>query len=174
MSETVIRGRKETQKIAARLVRKLTVSGLANNGAIVVALEGNLGSGKTTFVQGFARAFGIKENVLSPTFVLMKIYKVGRKPKVNLRPGPKSRESQKPKRLIHIDCYRIDSPKDLLYLGFKEILEDKDAIILIEWAGRIRKLIPKNSLWINFLHGRSQYERVIKLKTQNPKIKITT
>lgn len=132
----VTKGAAETKKAAATIA--VEVVRAKHEKAFVVALEGELGAGKTTFVQGFARALGVKENVLSPTFVLMKIYKLP----INF----------KLKHLIHIDCYRIDSPKDLLHLGFRDLLKDKDAIILIEWADRIRRLIPKDAVWIHFEH----------------------
>jgi tRNA threonylcarbamoyladenosine biosynthesis protein TsaE len=135
---------KQTQKIARLLAEE--VQKRKKKGVRVIALEGELGSGKTTFVQGFARALGIKEKVLSPTFVLIKIYAVK---KAQFR------------HLIHIDCYRIDSPKDLLHLGFDGLLKDKDAIILIEWADRVKKLIPPGAIWIRFRHGRRPNKRII-------------
>ena len=140
---------KETKQIAARLAKTISLSS-SRSGALVLALEGNLGAGKTTFVQGFARALGAKENVLSPTFVLIKVYPLNTK-RYALR------------HLIHIDCYRLDSPKDLLHLGFKDLLKDKDAIILIEWADRIRKIIPKDAIWIKFEHGKRPSERVLRI-----------
>lgn len=145
------RGSKETKMFAARLAYKI-ISTPRSPGAAVIALEGNLGAGKTTFVQGFAKALGVKENVLSPTFVLIKVY--------NLR-----LTTHNLKHLVHIDCYRIDSFKDLLHLGFREMLKDKDAVILIEWADRIKKIIPtKNTLWIKFRHGKSPSVRTISVR----------
>jgi len=144
---------KETKQIAARLAKTISLSS-SRSGALVLALEGNLGAGKTTFIQGFAKALGVKENVLSPTFVLMKVYKV------------RCRVSGVrcyPKHLIHIDCYRLDSPKDLLHFGFKDLLKDKDAVILIEWADRIRRIIPKDATWIKFEHGKRPSERVLRI-----------
>lgn len=146
MAEISTKSRKETQKVAKLLVKK--VKQLNTKRAYVIALEGELGSGKTTFVQGFARAFGIKTPVQSPTFVLMKAYTLN--------------SPQKFKHLIHIDCYRLNSPQELLHLGFRDILHDKDAIILIEWADRVRGLIPKTALWIKFKHRKKPHERVIK------------
>lgn len=146
---------KETQEIAELFINRFVGRRPLNKQkAGVIALEGGLGSGKTAFIQGFARALGIKENVLSPTFVLMKIYKVRR------RVTDVGRQF---KHLIHLDCYRLDSPKDLLYLGFKDLLKDKDAVILIEWADRVRKLIPRDAVWIKFKHGRSSHERIVKI-----------
>jgi len=145
MLEIATRSAKETQKIAAMLAGEL-IRAPRRGGARVLALQGNLGAGKTTFTQGFARALGVKENVLSPTFVLMKIY-----------PLKKGNFCH----LIHIDCYRIASPKDLLHLGFKELLKDKDAIILIEWADRIKKILSPDAIWLKFTHGAKHNERKI-------------
>lgn len=142
-----------TKKMASTLAKR--VLNLRHNSAVVIALEGNLGAGKTTFVQGFARALGVREKIQSPTFVLMKVYKLG------LRTKDKRRKFR---HLIHIDCYRIDSPKDLSHLGFKNLLKDKDAIILIEWADRIKKIIPRNAVWFKFNHGKSLLIRTISVR----------
>lgn len=139
--EFITKSPQETQKVAA--IVAVEVVSKKRTRAFVVALEGELGAGKTTFVQGFAKALGVKENVLSPTFVLIKIYKLGHGSNV---------KGQMFRHLIHIDCYRIDSPKDLPRLGFRELLKDKDAIILIEWADRVRKLLPKKTTHIRFHH----------------------
>lgn len=135
---------KETQNIAAMLARELDADSW--DYARVVALEGNLGAGKTTFVQGFARALGIKEPVKSPTFLVMKIYAVKRK---------------HTKHLVHIDCYRLDNASELAHLGFDKLLADKDAIIIIEWADRIKKILPKDMIWMSFKHGKKMNERNI-------------
>lgn len=150
MAELILKSESalKTKKIASFLAKEIIK--LPSRAALVLALEGNLASGKTTFTQGFARSLGIKENVLSPTFVLMKIYKI---------------KQGSYKDLIHIDCYRIKSSRELAHLGFKNLLKDKDAIILVEWADRIRKFIPRDAVWINFRHGQYAHERVIELKT---------
>lgn len=117
--------------------------------ALVLALEGNLGAGKTTFTQSFAKSLGIKEKISSPTFVLMKVYKL-----------PSS--SYNLKYFVHIDCYRLDSAKDLQHLGFKDLLMDKDAVVVVEWADRIKKILPKDTIWIKFEHGEKPDERILK------------
>lgn len=142
----VTKSAQETKKIAGILAQEA----LKNSRGLVIALEGELGSGKTTFVQGFAAALGVKDNVLSPTFVLMKIYEV----------KPRNRML---KHFIHIDCYRLDSAKDLLHLGFHELLKDRDAIVLIEWADRVRRLIPRGAIRLRFLHGERSSQRVIQI-----------
>jgi len=106
-------------------------------------LEGELGSGKTRFVQGFAKGLGIRQRLTSPTFVLMKKYKL-----------PKGRifnfQFTISNFLYHIDCYRLSKPKDLLDLDFKEIVFNPQNIILIEWAEKIRSILPKETIWIKF------------------------
>lgn len=137
-----------TKKIASRLARE--ISSARSDHARVIALCGNLGAGKTTFAQGFARALGVKMPVTSPTFVLMKIYALEKKKYL--------------KHLVHIDAYRIESAAELEHLGFRELLNDKDAVILIEWADRIKKLLSKDTMWITFAHGKKMNERSITIK----------
>ena len=132
-----------TQKVARLLTQELRPSG---KGAAVLALVGELGAGKTTFVQGFARALGIKEKVLSPTFVLMKVY-----------PLKRSRF----RHLIHIDCYRIRKAREMSQLGLSGLLRNRGVVILIEWADRIKKLVPPDALWIRFRHGPHPNGRII-------------
>lgn len=127
---------KETKKIAANFAGNLLKSKPVK-GAAVIGLIGELGSGKTVFSQGFAKGLGIKENVVSPTFVLERIYEL---------PGKKHRH------LVHIDAYRLENPKEMLALGFKDLIKNPQNIILIEWADRIKKILPKNTIKINFEH----------------------
>ncbi len=116
----------------------------------VYALVGDLGAGKTTFVQFFLRALGIQGPITSPTFVIIKKY--------ILYPTP-------PHLYIlayHIDCYRLNNPQELMALGFAEILADPSAIIIIEWADRVRDLIPASAVWLYCTHGIKKDERIIK------------
>ena len=138
----------ETKKIASRLAKEIAAT--ACDHARVIALSGNLGAGKTTFVQGFARALGVHERIQSPTFVLMKIYSLKRRKHI--------------KHLVHIDAYRIESLREIEHLGLRELLNDKDAVIIIEWADRIKKILPKDVILLEFVHGNNKSERVIKIK----------
>ncbi len=140
------RSASETKKIASILAKEASQS-KGGASALVIALSGALGAGKTTFAQGFAESLGIKERVLSPTFVIMKIYALQKR--------------ARKKHFIHIDCYRIHSSRDLAPLGIKEIFKDKNAIILIEWPERIKSMIPKNALWIRLKHGKKENERIL-------------
>ncbi len=141
---------RETKKIAADLAYALARE-RARRRARVVALRGPLGAGKTAFAQGFSEALGVREPVRSPTFIIMQIYALPRRPKTNLP----FRE------LVHVDAYRLSGPAELTALGFERTLRDKNAVIIVEWADRVRKLLPKDALWIRFRHGKKENERVL-------------
>lgn len=122
---------KETQKIGYELAKE--VLQIKNNKqAVVIGLSGNLGGGKTTFLQGFAKGLGIKQKVLSPTFVIQKKFKI------------------KGGNFYHIDCYRLKDYKDILELDFLEILKDPKNIIAVEWPEIIKKVLPKKIIKISF------------------------
>jgi len=119
----------------------------------VFALQGELGAGKTTFVQGFLRGLGIKRRSASPTFIIFRRFRIGRKSLVVSR--------QSFRNVYHVDAYRIKKPRELLALGFKEILSDPQNIVLIEWAENIKRILPKETTWLRFAHGKKQNERTI-------------
>lgn len=125
--------------------------------ALVLALKGDLGSGKTTFAQGFLRGLGIRARVNSPTFILIKRYKLKTSSKGGSASGRKNYNLA-----FHIDCYRIKKPKELLDLGLREILSDPQNIVLIEWAERISRTLPKSAKKIRFGYGTKEKERVLK------------
>jgi len=105
--------------------------------AQVVALHGDLGAGKTTFVQYVARALGAADSVTSPTFVIMKGYEL---------------EGQLYDQLIHIDAYRIDDKEEMEVLHVPELLQQPRTLVCIEWAERIHTLLPKDTLHVRFMH----------------------
>lgn len=115
--------------------------------ATVIALQGELGSGKTTFAQAFGKILGIEEVMPSPTFVIMKSY--------DIDPSTSSGQAWHGfKKLIHIDAYRLEKKEELLHLGWDELIKDRENIILIEWPERVEDLIPKESKRILFKHER--------------------
>ncbi len=114
---------------------KKTLQSGGGKRALVLGLEGDLGGGKTTFLQGFAKGLGIKEKITSPTFVIIKRFYV-----------PYSIFHD----FYHIDCYRIRKPKEIFNLGLKEIISNPRNIVAIEWADRIKKILPKNVLFLKF------------------------
>jgi tRNA threonylcarbamoyladenosine biosynthesis protein TsaE len=107
--------------------------------AFVIALDGELGGGKTTFLQGFARGLGVEEKILSPTFVILKKFQL-----IN------NLTIKQFNNFYHIDCYRIQNPEELIGLGFKEIVKNPENIVAVEWAERIKKTIPKDALKLKF------------------------
>ncbi|MBI2196410.1 tRNA (adenosine(37)-N6)-threonylcarbamoyltransferase complex ATPase subunit type 1 TsaE [Candidatus Daviesbacteria bacterium] len=111
----------------------------------VFALTGELGAGKTIFVQGFAKGLGIKDKIISPTFVLIRQHTI-----------PFSR-----KILYHIDLYRLDKAADLKNLGLLEIWSDPNNIVLIEWAERIKDFLPLDAVKINIRKGENQNRTII-------------
>ena len=127
----------ETKDVASKLAQKYQNGG-------VIALFGNLGAGKTTFTAGFAQALGIKNRLISPTFILMREY-----------PLP-----NKEAKLYHLDLYRIESPEQIEDLGLKEIFENPKNIVLIEWAEKLANLPQNNLVKINFEYL-SPYKRQI-------------
>ena len=124
----------QTKKIGKILAQKILKSKL-KKAAFVLALEGELGAGKTTFAQGFAKELGVKERVLSPTFVIMKKFQV---------------PSLKFKFFYHIDCYRIKESREILGLGFRKIISNPRNIVAIEWADRIKKILPRGVIVLKF------------------------
>jgi tRNA threonylcarbamoyladenosine biosynthesis protein TsaE len=137
---------KETQKIAQNMAQEALKVLAANttSKALIISLQGHLGAGKTTFTQGFARGLGIKEKVASPTFVIMKKYAV--------KLPHKNHKAARHANLYHIDCYRI-RPEDLWVLGFKEMASDSCSIVLLEWGDRVKRILPKERITIEFRHA---------------------
>lgn len=130
MKKIFTKSQAETKELAAKIIKHL-------KGGTVLGLIGELGSGKTVFVQGLAKALGVKQTVNSPTFVLMKIYDL-RKALHDIR------------HLVHVDAYRINNYQELLDVGLGEYLNKKDTLVAIEWADKVKKILPKKTLYINF------------------------
>jgi tRNA threonylcarbamoyladenosine biosynthesis protein TsaE len=135
----------QTKKIGQILAKEILKA--KTKRAFVLGLIGDLGGGKTTFLKGFAKGLKIKEKILSPSFVIIKKYE--------LRSAKKRRKRSSNLqtsyfRLFHIDCYRISKPKEILNLGFKEIILDPKNIVAIEWADRIKKILPRGTLILKF------------------------
>jgi tRNA threonylcarbamoyl adenosine modification protein YjeE len=143
---------RETKKLGERIAKR--VKKIAKRkGALVFALQGDLGVGKTTFVQGFTRTLGSKKRATSPTFIIMRRH-----------PLKKSKKTRQFKNVFHIDAYRLKTPKHLQALGFKQILSDPANVILLEWAERVKKILPRTTIWLKFQHGKKENERKITVK----------
>ena len=126
----------ETQKIASFYIKHILKSKrLVTKRALVISLEGSLGSGKTEFLKGIAKALKLKEKVFSPTFIIMKRFKINHK---------------FIKFLWHMDCYRLKSISDLKELGFHELINDPHNLIFIEWGDKIKRALPPEHLILKF------------------------
>lgn len=139
----------ETEQAAADFLNNLIrrPRNTRNRGAAVVGLQGNLGSGKTTFAQSIGRALGVEDRMASPTFVLIKNYQV----QCQGLPLPNKGNPFYPwRRLVHIDCYRLDEPSDLEKLDWQELIADPTNLILIEWPERVAEILPANAAKIKF------------------------
>ncbi len=137
----------QTQKVAELLVK--TLSDKKYFPPHIFALQGNLGAGKTTFIQGVAKALKIKQKILSPTFVILKDFALPKNPNFS--------------KFYHIDCYRLNDPSEIITLGFKEIIKNPKNLIFIEWPERIKKLLPSNAVWIKFkIQNKNKREIIIK------------
>lgn len=122
----------ETNKIAREFLNSLNPSNLS---AVVVALQGELGAGKTTFTQEVGKILGVEENMHSPTFVIEKIYSIDWKGFKNL---------------IHIDAYRLEKDSELLHLGWEEVTKGPENLIFLEWPENVAGLIPAGAKRIYF------------------------
>jgi tRNA threonylcarbamoyladenosine biosynthesis protein TsaE len=127
-------------------------------------MYGDLGAGKTVFVKGLAKALGVREVVKSPTFNLMKIYKIHLPP-----PPTPPRAGGEVRTLCHIDAYRLKNFDDLLDIGAEEYLGKENVVSVIEWAERINiktlkhKNIKTKVIRVKIQHGKKDTERTIEI-----------
>lgn len=111
----------------------------------VVALYGDLGSGKTRFVKGISRGLGVKETVTSPTFTIVNEHRDGRLP------------------LFHFDCYRLRTVSELDEIGFDEYIYGF-GVCVVEWAEIIEERLPEQRFNIRITAGADEYERTITIE----------
>lgn len=128
-SKIITESAQETATLGEEIGRKL--GGAHPGGAI--CLYGELGSGKTTFVQGFAKGLGITSRLLSPTFIIVRRYQI-----------PDSSVF-----LYHLDLYRVEEGK-LDQLGLSDIFSDPDSFVVIEWAEKLGSSLPNNRIDVHF------------------------
>jgi tRNA threonylcarbamoyladenosine biosynthesis protein TsaE len=147
MKRFLTKSEKETEKLGEKIGKKI-LKGKLDKTAKILALEGDLGGGKTTFLKGFAKGLGIREKILSPTFILFRKFQI---------------PNSKFQNFYHIDCYRIEKEKEILNLGFREIIKDPQNIVAIEWADKIKKILPKKVIKIKFkIFGKKERKILIK------------
>lgn len=135
----------ETVKVGEEIGKKIKKG-------TIFALHGNLGSGKTTFVQGLARGLKIDKKIISPTFIIVRKYEL-----------PATRQAPQPRDFYHIDLYRVESENDIKGLGLEEILNYPTNIVAIEWPEKIEKLLPKTKtdLFFEYLQDDKRSIKII-------------
>lgn len=138
--EFITKGPEETQSLGQKIAADLV-------GGEIFALSGDLGSGKTTFVQGFSKGLGLTSRIISPTFILMRKYHLPEKD------------------FYHVDLYRFekDVDKEVTNLGLKDVWGKPKNIVVIEWAEKIKTTIPQNAKWI-FFENLGEDKRKITIK----------
>lgn len=131
MVQIISSSENETMGIGYSLGQTI-IRSFKNKDSFIIGLIGDLGGGKTTFVKGLADGLGIKKNITSPSFVLLKEYKA------------------KNFDLYHFDFYRLKDINDAKNLGLPEYFKKPKSIVLIEWADRIKNILSKDKLMIDF------------------------
>ena len=156
-----LRNLTDLNKFASKIARSL-------KGGEILLLQGELGSGKTTFTKALAKALGIKKTVVSPTFTLCHTYQIS-------QPSSPRKRGSTPKNwipdqvrddvtrvLLHIDAYRLKTPTEFLHLGALEHLGQPDTITVIEWPEKIKKFLPRQGrMVLQFAHGEKINERIV-------------
>jgi len=144
-NEVLSRGEENTQNVGKELWQKY--ESYVGKRAIVFALQGEMGAGKTQFTKGLARAMGIKELVTSPTYALENEYK-----------GENGS-------LVHIDAWRFENSDELKLLGFADLIKNK-SIVSVEWADRVTDVVREFDdeaivIWVRIALGKTEGERFI-------------
>lgn len=142
-----INGLKELEKFTKNFLREIEGKERNKNSATLVWLEGDLGAGKTTFVQNIGKHLNIKETVNSPTFVISKRYEI---------------KKSDFKNLIHIDAYRLSTKNDLENIGFFKDMENPDNLIFLEWGSLVKSHLPKEVIKVE-LEYISESERGVRV-----------
>ena len=142
--EYTTHGEEETLALAKKMAENV-------KRGTVIALNGDMGAGKTVFARGFARGLGIEERIQSPTFTILQVYESGRLP------------------LYHFDAYRLapqgeelasaenlepspEAEEALLDIGCEEFFGG-DGVCLVEWAGLVEGILPQDAIWITITRG---------------------
>ncbi len=139
MLEIITSSQEETEALGRRLAKDC----LQKEGTVFLALEGDLGSGKTTFLQGLGEGLGVKDYVTSPTFVIYKKY-----------------QGERGRVLYHFDAYRI-TEKDLEVLNFNEVVSGENNIVAVEWSENIKESLPEKKIKISFSVTEENKRRLI-------------
>jgi tRNA threonylcarbamoyladenosine biosynthesis protein TsaE len=133
---------KQTINLGKKFSRQL-------QGGEVIGLIGELGAGKTNLIKGMGQGLEIKQTITSPTFVLMKVYPVNH---------------NYIKWLCHVDAYRLKTGQDLIDIGIDDYLNNPNSITVIEWAEKIKNILPKKTIFVKIEFTNQQNQRIIKIE----------
>src|SRR5680860_808147 len=125
----------ETRKIGEDLAKEIKKG-------VIICLYGELGGGKTTFIQGFAKGLGIKGRIISPTFIILRSYKIRKQ------------------NFFHVDLYRTQGVNDIKTVGIEELISNENNTIAIEWAEKLENLLPKKRIDV-FFEDKGEEQRKI-------------
>lgn len=131
--EKIVDSTEETKELVGEIADKLRQGD-------VLALYGDLGSGKTTFTRFLVHALGIRTRVQSPTFIVTRVYEK----------EPTNKNAKKIQRVNHVDLYRLRNPEEIADLGLKEYFDKEKSITVIEWPELAEKYLPKDTVKIKF------------------------
>ena len=170
----------ETKELGEGFILQSRILHRGTKGSIIIALYGDLGSGKTTFAQGLAKGLGIEKRLISPTFIIVRQYQLK-------CPIYSSSEHQRVEKFskfsslrqladrtinfYHIDLYRVQSKRDIGGLGIEEIINDSQNIVVIEWAEKMGNLLPKSRIDIKFEYLNENKREISILKSNIKKQK---
>ena len=135
--ELIIKNENETREFGLKLAEELRAGD-------VLALIGDLGTGKTALTGYIAQGFGISDNIVSPTFTIVREYTGGRLP------------------LYHFDVYRLADSEEMFNIGAEEYFYEKGGVCVIEWADIVEDILPADTKYIYIEYGASEGERIYK------------
>jgi len=132
--EVTTKSPKETTDLGQKISSSL-------KGGETFALQGELGSGKTTFVKGLAKGLGVEQRIISPTFIIMRKYDI-----------PLVHQPKGIKHFYHIDLYRLEGAveSELINIGAPDIWGKKQNVVAVEWAEKVTGMFPRKTVWIKF------------------------
>ncbi len=135
---------RETKRRGALLAKRI----LGRHGAkpLIIALHGELGAGKTTFVQGLAKGLGVKQSVTSPTFLIMRHH------------TPRGGSIR---HFFHIDAYRIKNSKEVAAIGIRDVFSTPRSVVVIEWPEHLHIKLPRGTMRVKLHHGPRESERIL-------------
>lgn len=132
-----------------QLVGQTVLKDLAQRGTNILALHGDLGAGKTTLVSSIAKELGVVENIISPTFIVYRVYDI-------------AVVDSSWQKLVHIDAYRLEGEVDAKKIRLDELFADATNLVCIEWPEHVGELLPKNALHATIAYT-GEHERSIEI-----------